>query len=83
LNKELQFLGIVVIAATLIFFVAPLVSNEPDGLETTVNELDSPAVEPVPFVALGDYSVPSNVFIGGLIVLMLVGALLYGMASKN
>jgi len=83
LNNELRFLGIIALAVILVFLVAPLASTDPDGLKKAIGELNAPEEEPAPFIALGNYSVPSNAFIGGLVVLMLTGALFYGMASNK
>lgn len=78
-----EWVFVVVLAALLIFFISPLASEFPDGLEKTAEELEAPEEQQAPFVALLDYSVPLSAVVGSIIVFLLVVALLWPMASKN
>ena len=83
MNKALEWGIIAVLAVVLIYFVSPLASEFPDGLEKTAEDLEAPGEEPAPFIALGSYSAPLSAVVGSLVVFLLVIALLWPMAKRN
>ena len=83
MNKSIEWGAIVLLAVFLIYFVSPLASGEPDGLEKTAQELNAAMEEPVPFAALGDYSNPITAVVGSVLVFMLVIALFLPVIRKK